>query len=186
MHARLLVPPPPAAASRRRRPPAAPIRHTPAPSLPSPPGQVEFPDGRCTLCMLPAKFHKKLWIKKGNFLMVEEAAEARGAEGSRVTGHILTVLFADHVKQLKRMPGVWCVPECERARRQHACVCLNVCCHVCFAATAAAAGGRWAVDAQHAAPPPAGLPSLMPAAAVVSQQQQQQRRQQKQQRRPNS
>ena len=28
-------------------------------------------------------------------------------EGSRVTGQILAVLFADHVKQLKRMPGVW-------------------------------------------------------------------------------
>ena len=67
---------------------------------------MEFPDGRSTLCLLPAKFHKKLWVKKGNFLVIEDAPEAAG-EGSRVTGQILAVLFADHVKQLKRMPGVW-------------------------------------------------------------------------------
>lgn len=67
---------------------------------------MEFPDGRATLCLLPAKFHKKLWVKKGNFLIIEDAPEAAG-EGSRVTGQILAVLFADHVKQLKRMEGVW-------------------------------------------------------------------------------
>ncbi|KAI3430572.1 hypothetical protein D9Q98_005165 [Chlorella vulgaris] len=66
--------------------------------------EVAFPDGRTTLCLLPAKFHKKLWIKKGNYLIVtEDGAEADG----RVTGEILAVLFGDHVKQLKRMPGVW-------------------------------------------------------------------------------
>lgn len=94
----------------RRCPP--PLRALP--SLPTPPHclprclltQVEFPDGRSTLCLLPAKFHKKLWVKNGNFLIVEDAPEAAG-EGSRVTGQILAVLFADHVKQLKRMPGVW-------------------------------------------------------------------------------
>ncbi len=67
---------------------------------------MEFPDGRSTLCLLPAKFHKKLWVKNGNYLIVEDAPEAAG-EGSRVTGQILAVLFADHVKQLKRMEGVW-------------------------------------------------------------------------------
>jgi probable RNA-binding protein EIF1AD len=65
--------------------------------------QVEFPDGHTTLCLLPAKFHKKLWIKKGNYLIIEDTADA----DARVTGQILAVLFADHVKQLKRMQGVW-------------------------------------------------------------------------------
>lgn len=65
--------------------------------------QVEFPDGRKTLCLLPAKFHKTLWIKKGNYLIVEDCAEA----DSRVTGQIVAVLFADQVKQLKRLKGVW-------------------------------------------------------------------------------
>lgn len=95
----MVSPLPGAAACRRCQP--TPAWPTPFPlSLPS---QVQFPDGRNTLCLLPAKFHKKLWIKKGNFLIVEDAAEADG----RVTGQILSVLFADHVKQLRRMPGVW-------------------------------------------------------------------------------
>lgn len=68
--------------------------------------QVEFPDSRSTLCLLPAKFHKKLWIRKGSFLIVEDAPEA-SSEGHRVTGFVAAVLYADHVKQLRRMPGVW-------------------------------------------------------------------------------
>ncbi|PSC76350.1 RNA-binding EIF1AD [Micractinium conductrix] len=68
--------------------------------------EVEFPDGRSTLCLLPAKFHKKLWICKGSYCIIEEQAAA--AEGERrVTGVIEAVLYADHVKQLRRMPGVW-------------------------------------------------------------------------------
>ena len=67
---------------------------------------MEFPDGRSTLALLPAKFHKKLWVRKGSYLIVEDAAEA-GDEGSRVTGLVAAVLYADHVKQLRRMPGVW-------------------------------------------------------------------------------
>jgi translation initiation factor IF-1 len=92
---------------RRCQPPlpAAADPRLPAPPSLAPPttAQVEFPDGRTTLCLMPAKFHKKLWIKNGNYLIVEEEA---GAEG-RVTGQILAVLFTDHVKQLRKMPGVW-------------------------------------------------------------------------------
>ena len=99
----------PSAAARRPRLPRHPTL-LPASLrlhiLTSHPSQVEFPDGRSTLCLLPAKFHKKLWVKNGNYLIVEDAPEAAG-EGSRVTGQILAVLFADHVKQLKRMEGVW-------------------------------------------------------------------------------
>lgn len=69
--------------------------------------QVEFPDGRRTLCLIPAKFHKKLWIKNGNFLVVEAVEGVDAA----VTGQIVQVLYAEHVKQLQRMPGVWCVPD---------------------------------------------------------------------------
>lgn len=80
-------------------------------SFPSPPrlghAQVEFPDGRRTLCLIPAKFHKKLWIKNGNFLVVEAAEGVDAA----VTGQIVQVLYAEHVKQLQRMPGVWCAPD---------------------------------------------------------------------------
>lgn len=66
---------------------------------------MEYPDGRSTLVLLPAKFHKKLWIKKGNFLFVE-GIEDEGAD-ARVTGQIVRVLFDEDVKQLKKMQGVW-------------------------------------------------------------------------------
>ncbi len=68
--------------------------------------QVEYPDKRTTLCLLPAKFHKKLWIKKGNYLYVESLEDAEDTD-SRVTGQIVRVLFGDDVKQLKKMEGVW-------------------------------------------------------------------------------
>lgn len=67
--------------------------------------QVEFPEGRKTLCLLPAKFHKKLWINRGTFLIVEDFEDAE----SRVTGQIINVLYDDHVKQLKKYDGVWWV-----------------------------------------------------------------------------
>lgn len=65
--------------------------------------EVKFPDGKCTLCLIPARFHKKLWIKRGNYLIIENVEEADAA----VTGQVVHVLFADHVKQLKKIEGVW-------------------------------------------------------------------------------
>jgi hypothetical protein len=66
---------------------------------------VQFASGRNTLCLLPAKFPKKLWVKVGTFLIVEDVEDA----DSRVTGQIVHVLYEEHVKQLKKMPGVWWV-----------------------------------------------------------------------------
>jgi probable RNA-binding protein EIF1AD len=68
--------------------------------------QVEFADGRRTLCLLPAKFHKKIWIKRGTFLIIQ-TIESSELGDSAITGQITQVLYADHVKQLKRMVGVW-------------------------------------------------------------------------------
>ncbi len=65
--------------------------------------EVQFPDGKRTLCLIPARFHKKLWIKRGNYLIIENAEETDAA----VTGQVVHVLFADHVKQLKKIQGVW-------------------------------------------------------------------------------
>lgn len=74
-------------------------------SVHPPPKQVEFPDGKRTLCIIPAKFHKKLWIRNGSYLMVEADRDIEAA----VSGQVTRVLFDEHVKQLQRMPGVWCV-----------------------------------------------------------------------------
>ncbi len=47
--------------------------------------QVEFPDGRQTLVLMPAKFNKKLWVKRGGFLLIEDsmglAAAGAAAQG---------------------------------------------------------------------------------------------------------
>lgn len=65
--------------------------------------QVAFPDGHRTLCLIPARFHKKLWIKNGSYVILDNVEGADAA----VTGQIATVLYANHVKQLKKMEGVW-------------------------------------------------------------------------------
>ncbi|EFJ48885.1 hypothetical protein VOLCADRAFT_104609 [Volvox carteri f. nagariensis] len=66
---------------------------------------VEFPDGRQTLVLMPAKFNKKLWVKRGGYLLVEDSPAAGG--DSKVTGTILSVLYDDQIKQLAKMPGIW-------------------------------------------------------------------------------
>ena len=54
--------------------------------------------------MLPAKFNKKLWVKRGGFLVVEHGDV--DAEES-VTGIIVSVLYEADVRHLKGLPGVW-------------------------------------------------------------------------------
>ena len=66
--------------------------------------QAETADGRDLLCFLPAKFNKKLWIKRGGFVVVEEGDA--GAE-DKVTATIVKVLYEQDVKALKKMDGVW-------------------------------------------------------------------------------
>lgn len=69
--------------------------------------QVEYSDGRRTLCLMPAKFNKKLWVRRGGYLIVEESEAAQQDSASRVTGTIVSVLYDEHVRQLQKLPGVW-------------------------------------------------------------------------------
>ena len=66
--------------------------------------QVELVGGRKTLAMLPNKFNKKLWIRKGGYVIVEE--EERAAADSKVSGLIVSILYDEHIKQLKKR-GEW-------------------------------------------------------------------------------
>eukprot|EP00873_Tetraselmis_striata_P000449 jgi/Tetstr1/420713/TSEL_011796.t1 len=68
--------------------------------------EVEHPDRRKTLVLLPSRFQKKLWVKNGGYLIIEESAEAE-VEGNKITGNIVAVLFPQDVKDLKRGEGVW-------------------------------------------------------------------------------
>lgn len=54
---------------------------------------MELPSGRRTLCLMPAKFNKKLWVRKGGFVVLEESEQAAAGD-SKITGTILQVCFA--------------------------------------------------------------------------------------------
>eukprot|EP00879_Flechtneria_rotunda_P028248 GHRR01030340.1.p2 GENE.GHRR01030340.1~~GHRR01030340.1.p2 ORF type:complete len:108 (+),score=9.90 GHRR01030340.1:194-517(+) len=69
--------------------------------------EVEYPHGTATLCIMPAKFKRKLWVRRGGYLIIEASPEAEQDSSSRVTGTICAVLYDEHIKQLRKMPGVW-------------------------------------------------------------------------------
>lgn len=66
--------------------------------------EVELASGEQTLCLLPAKFNKKLWVKRGGFLIV---ALGDVAATESVSGTIVHVLYEADVRRLKAMPSVW-------------------------------------------------------------------------------
>eukprot|EP00850_Spirogloea_muscicola_P001203 SM000004S15073 [mRNA] locus=s4:1146216:1147649:+ [translate_table: standard] len=79
--------------------------------------EVEGADGRTTLALLPAKFRKLLWLKRedigrnlnsarnlpaGNYVIVDIGERERvEADGGKVTGTIMHVLYSDHVRWLQ-------------------------------------------------------------------------------------
>lgn len=73
--------------------------------------QVEYPDGRRTLCLLPARFHKKVWIKRGSYLIIQTADDVTDAA---ITGQIEHVLNHHQVKALKKLKYVWPVEFTDR------------------------------------------------------------------------
>ena len=56
--------------------------------------------------MLPARFNKKLWVRRGGYLIVDEAADAAAGTGA-VSALIVHVLYAEGVRTLRKLPGVW-------------------------------------------------------------------------------
>uniref|UniRef100_A0A7S0V8E4 S1-like domain-containing protein n=1 Tax=Polytomella parva TaxID=51329 RepID=A0A7S0V8E4_9CHLO len=65
---------------------------------------VQFPDGKETLCLLPSKFHKKVWVKRGGFVLIE--SDENAFEDTKVAGNILAVLYDEQIKEYKKL-GVW-------------------------------------------------------------------------------
>ncbi|KAG6547576.1 hypothetical protein Mapa_011025 [Marchantia paleacea] len=65
--------------------------------------EVEDADAQKTLCMLPAKFHKSMWIKRGNFVLVDEGDREKAKEaGNKVTGTVAQVLYDEHIRELRK------------------------------------------------------------------------------------
>eukprot|EP00667_Euglena_gracilis_P023822 EG_transcript_27075 len=73
--------------------------------------EVLHPDGTATLARLPKKFTKVVWVKKGDFCILERIhGDAPGPEstngGVKVRSLIKYRLFPENVKHLKR-EGLW-------------------------------------------------------------------------------
>jgi probable RNA-binding protein EIF1AD len=62
--------------------------------------EVEFADHSTALCLIPAKFNKKLWIRRGGVLIVEKPVNE--AADAKVTGTVIAVLYAEHLKQMQK------------------------------------------------------------------------------------
>lgn len=66
--------------------------------------EVKLPSGQQTLCVLPNKFNKKLWIKRGGYLIIQHGDVD---PQHSVTGTITSVLYDQDIRHLKFLQGVW-------------------------------------------------------------------------------
>ncbi|XP_060213023.1 uncharacterized protein LOC132640448 isoform X2 [Lycium barbarum] len=55
--------------------------------------------------IFPAKFQKIMWIKRGNFVVVDESGREEAVESGRKVGCVVTkVLYYDQVRVLQKSP----------------------------------------------------------------------------------
>jgi bifunctional DNA-binding transcriptional regulator/antitoxin component of YhaV-PrlF toxin-antitoxin module len=67
---------------------------------------VVLPDGYHALVILPAKFRKQIWIRKGGFVIVQVALDEEDEKGQRsFNGEIVRVLLKDDEKHLRGLEG---------------------------------------------------------------------------------
>lgn len=63
--------------------------------------EVETPSGDTFLVSMPSKFRKNIWVKRGDFVIVEPIEE-----GDRVKAEIAYILYRDQIKYIKE-EGQW-------------------------------------------------------------------------------
>lgn len=63
--------------------------------------EVEAENSENFLVTMPTKFRKNVWIKRGNFVLVEPIPE-----GDKVKAEIVRILTVDHQKEFEKH-GVW-------------------------------------------------------------------------------
>nr|GMC52766.1 probable RNA-binding protein EIF1AD [Ipomoea batatas] len=67
--------------------------------------EVMDANGEKSLAIFPAKFQKSMWIKRGNFVVVDESGREEAMESGRKVGCIVTqVLFYDQVREYQKSP----------------------------------------------------------------------------------
>ncbi|CAL5204201.1 unnamed protein product [Lathyrus oleraceus] len=65
--------------------------------------EVMDASGDKSLALFPAKFQKSMWIKRGNFVVVDESGKKEALEsGSKVGCIVSQVLFYDQLRALKK------------------------------------------------------------------------------------
>ncbi|XP_006002516.1 probable RNA-binding protein EIF1AD [Latimeria chalumnae] len=63
--------------------------------------EVETAEGERFLVSMPTKFRKNIWIKRGDFVIVDPIEE-----GEKVKAEITFILYKDHISHLKK-EGLW-------------------------------------------------------------------------------
>lgn len=63
-------------------------------------------DGSSALVLLPARFRKKIWVRRGSYLIVEQTPHADNTSRERISGSIETVLSKEDIKELQQQ-GSW-------------------------------------------------------------------------------
>eukprot|EP00052_Salpingoeca_macrocollata_P033854 m.9790 g.9790 ORF g.9790 m.9790 type:complete len:235 (+) comp5646_c0_seq1:125-829(+) len=61
----------------------------------------QWPDGTWHLLSMPTKFRKSVWIKRGDYVIVDPIEE-----GDKVRGEIVHILFREQVRHLRQC-GLW-------------------------------------------------------------------------------
>ena len=65
---------------------------------------MEKPDRSRTLCRIPSKFSKILWVRAGSFIVArfEEAALDESSHDAKVTGEMTRALYHTQMKEMRR------------------------------------------------------------------------------------
>uniref|UniRef100_T1JA27 Probable RNA-binding protein EIF1AD n=1 Tax=Strigamia maritima TaxID=126957 RepID=T1JA27_STRMM len=63
--------------------------------------EVESSSGEKFLASMPTKFRKNIWIKRGDFVIVEPIEE-----GEKVKAEIINILYKEQIKNIKQQ-GLW-------------------------------------------------------------------------------
>ena len=65
---------------------------------------VAHPSGETELCSIPAKFNKKVWIKRGSFIIIQ-LSKLPNATG-KIHSIVSHTLFSDQIKHLNQI-NLW-------------------------------------------------------------------------------
>ena len=65
--------------------------------------EVETPIGEKYLVSMPTKFRKNVWIKRGDFVLIQPIEE-----GEKVKGEIINILYGEQIKYIQSQ-GKWYV-----------------------------------------------------------------------------